>query len=161
MSKTYTYTARNSTDPAQIVTFTLHSRHLAIEPGPLSQVESLQHSTSTPAAHGLEALTVLQASKTPVIHLIDTAAHVDRDSLRLMAWGRTNDRRWVPITLMLEHVDNLPAARAFVKELNRRKLSALRRERIRGWFSPRIYWFAGGLVAAVFAALTLRSKPGA
>ncbi len=158
MSKTYTYTARNATDPAQIVTLTLHRWQLSIEPGPGDHLDQVLHVADGPTMPGIEALTRYAGAKAPVIDVSDVAASVDRDGLRLIGWGRTRDRKWLPLTLMIEHVDNLPAARAFVRELNRRKMAALRRDRLQRWLTPRLYWFAGGVTAVLFAAVALRLR---
>ena len=157
MSKTYTYTARDATDPAHIITFTLSDQQLSIEPGPLEHSDRLRRAAHDTAYDELAVLKLFKDNR-PVIELIDVAAHLDRGRLRLMAWGRTPDRRWQPITLSVDHVDNLPATRAFIRELNRRKMVALRRERLQKWAVPRLVWFVGGVAAVVFAAVALRFR---
>ena len=150
MNKTYTFTARNAANPAQVVTFTLHDRKLSIEPGPLEGLGALDDD--------LEVLKSFKGNKPLMIQLFDVAAHVDRDSLRIAAWAHNSDRQWRPITLSLEHVDNLPATRAFVRELNRRKMAALRRELLQRWAIPRLAWFVGGIAVVLSTAVALRIR---
>ncbi len=159
MSKTYTYTARNANDPAHIITFTLHDRQLVIEPVMLEHADRLRHGPRHDVAHGeLEVLKLFKDSRPPLIKLSDVAAHLDRDRLRLVAWGQLPDRQWRPITLSMDHVDNVPAARAFIRELNRRRMAALRRDRLQRWVAPRVALFAGGIAAVVFATIMLRFR---
>lgn len=157
MKKTYTYTARNAADPAHVITFTLYEQQLAIEAGPQDHLDRLPYVTHGTTHDDLEMLKLFTDSM-PVMELIDVAVHLERDRLRVMGWGQLPDRQWRPLTLSVEHVDNLPAARAFIRELNRRKMAALRRERLQKWAAPRLTWFAGGIAAVLFTAVALRLR---
>ena len=162
MVKTYTYTARKKEDASQVVTFTLYDRRLAIQPGPGSQIERLMHpdGAGDKSAIWSKAVALLKKTRTPLFSLIDVGAGIEKDNLRLMIWSRSKDQRWVPVTVIMKHIDNPEAARAFVKELNRRKMSALQREQFLAWFRCRGYWLISGWLTALMAMLSLRFKQG-
>lgn len=166
MAKTHTYTARSTDDPSLIVIFTVSDQSLTIEPDSPGGIEQVLRSSTTdeesdvnnsPRAW-LKTLTLLKGPNKPRLHLVDVDAGVEKDSLRLMAWGRSSDQRWLPIAIVMEHVDNPEAARAFVKELNRRKMSAMQRARFFAWIGARAYWFLAGTFTALVAMISLRYK---
>jgi hypothetical protein len=166
MAKTYTYTARSADDPAQVITFTLYNHALSIGPGTPEQISPKLWSTAPKAGPGvdnlpaawLKTVALLKESNCDRITLMDTETSIVKDSLRLVIWSRSHKRHWSPITIVMEHVDNLDAARAFVKELNRRKISARRRERFFGFLGARIAWFIVGTFITSAAMISLRSR---
>ncbi len=156
MSKTYTYTARSADDPAQVATFTFYDQNLSIELStPITQAKSKAKDQSIAWR---EAASILKGLDKPRLDVADVDAGVEKDCLRLMAWACARDRRWLPITIVIEHVDNAEAARAFVKELNRRKMAAARRARMRTWLGARPYWFLAGSLTALVAMISLKTK---
>jgi hypothetical protein len=166
MAKTYTYTARSADDPTQVITITLYNHTLSIGPSTPEQIAPRLRSTmptAKPEADDLsadwtKAVALLQESNCGRFALMDVETSIVKDSLRLVIWSRSNKRHWLPITIAMEHVDNPDAARAFVKELNRRKMSARRRERLFGFVGTRITWFIAGTFVASAAMISLRSK---
>lgn len=163
MAKTYTYTARQATQPELPITFTLAQNYLLIEAGGLDQ------STAAAAADlaaldrldaGSKIFTILKSSPRPQLDLVNVDAGVEKDCLRLMAWLRSAERRWLPLTLVLEHVDNPEAARAFVKELNRRKTALLQQERFAEWLNAKAKWFLAGSFATLAVVISFRPKRG-
>lgn len=168
MSKTYTYTARSADNAAQVVTLTLQADGLLIEPGPIGSLASTLENSSletkasllSASTAWLKMTTLLEELDKPQLGLADVDAGIDKNCLRLMAWGHSRDRRWLPITLVIDRVDNAEGAAAFVTELNRRKASILRRKRVKAVIGSRPYWFLGGSLATVVALVSLRSKRG-
>ncbi len=160
MAKTHTYTARSGNDLEQAVTFTLYGQTLTIEPRGSGWTEQMLHSTGAKAQTAAWPLTLATVHELnePRLDLLDVDARIEKDNLRLMAWGRSHDRRWLPIAIVIEHVDNPTAARVFVGELNRRKMSALRRAHFFAWLGARAVWLLAGSLTALVAALSLRSK---
>lgn len=163
MAKTYTYTARQATQPELLITFTLSQNYLLIEAGGLDQ-------TAAAAAADLAALdrlgagskifTILKSSPRPQLDLVNVDVGIEKDCLRLMAWLRSAERRWLPLTLVLEHVDNPEAARAFVKELNRCKTVLLQQERFAEWLSAKAAWFLAGSFATLAVVISFMPKRG-
>lgn len=166
MAKTYAYTARSADDPTQVITITLYNHTLFIEPstperieqGPWSIAPKASPEANDLSAAWLKAVALLKESNSTHFALMDVETSVVKDSLRLVVWGHSNKRHWLPITMIMEHVDNPDAARAFVKELNRRKMSARRRERLFGFVGTRVTWFIAGSFIASAAMISLRSK---
>jgi len=155
MAKTYTYTARSADDPAQVITITLYNHTLSIGPGTPEQIPPKLWSTAPKAEP--EAAD-LSAARLKAVALLDVETSIVKDSLRLVIWSHSNKRHWLPIMIVMEHVDNPDAARAFVKELNRRKMSARRRERLFGFVGTRLTWFIAGTFITSAAMISLRSK---
>jgi hypothetical protein len=161
MAKTYTYTARQATQPEQLITFTLYQNHLMIEPDRLEQTAASTAADLTALAQSdawSKIFAVLKSSTKPHLDLADVDAGLEKDCLRLMGWLRSSDRRWLPMTLGMEHVDNPEAARTFVKELNRRKMSLQRHTRFAEWLNAKAYWFLAGSCAALAAMISFKSK---
>lgn len=166
MAKTYTYTARSADDPAQVITITLYNHTLSIGPGTPEQIPPKLWSTAPKAepeaddlsAAWLKAVALLKESNCGRFALPDVETNIVKDSLRLVIWSHSNKRHWLPIMIVMEHVDNPDAARAFVKELNRRKMSARRRERLFGFVGTRLTWFIAGTFITSAAMISFRSK---
>ncbi len=129
MQNTYTYTARNVDDPAQVVTFTLHDKWLSVDIGaPLEHLERTVNALKdhdnarNVASSWLKPLAVsLIQRKTQPFRISDIKASAEEDELTLKSWTRMGGLRLNPITLMRGRVDNPDAAHAFVAELNRRR----------------------------------------
>lgn len=135
MEKTYTYTARSIENPEQVVTFTLQDHHMSVGVGaPLEQVETLlQQAGAGDEEAGQSALANLWLRPLAVsllergvgpFRIADVNAAAEDDWLRVNAWYRAGGLALAPITLVNGRVDNPPAARAFVDELEERKSEA-------------------------------------
>jgi hypothetical protein len=159
MEKTYTYTARSAKDPARLVTFTLHDHSMSVGIGaPLEQVERMlgREAVDEETSDGdqsnlwLKPLAVSLVERgTGPFRVSDIEAKTDEDKLRIKAWFRSGGLGLLPLTLINGRVDNPDAARAFVKELNRRKRSGLSRFRFWGVLD---YWISWIVAAAAFAS---------
>ncbi len=152
MAVTYTYTARSADDPSQIVTFTLDGRSLSLA----SPTPRLLYS----AAIDTQEIKPAAAPTASSADVIDVSASVAGADLRVSAWGRWHDQRWRLSALMLEHVDNPEAARAFVAELNRRKILALQQTLVAAWLKTKGRWFLAGVGIALLAVIAVQFKPG-
>ena len=165
MENTYTYTARSAEDPSRMVTFTLRDHRLTVDLTTSAEDlrKALRSSQEDVAAD--ETLTWIKTIAGPLhsrgddsFSLDDIDASVDRDALRIAAWTQSDDEHVQPIIISLDRVDNADAARAFVRELNRRKLSLARRQRLLGVIGQRLYWFLTGFFTATLSLFWLRHK---
>lgn len=164
MANTYTYAARSADDTKRVVTFTLNDRRLMVEPGTAAWVEEMPDSIAAKAgspSHQAvrgwsEMVSLLKQTGSVSFDLVNVEAAVEKDGLRLMTWAHSQEKRWMPITLAIEHVDNPDAAQAFVKELHRRKMLAMRRENFITWIGYRLKWFGIGALAAFAAVFSRR-----
>jgi hypothetical protein len=152
---TYTYTARSSSDPSKLVTFTIKGDELAITPGlPLEQVEnalSKDDATNELQAEEirswLKPLAISVAERlTQPIKLADVHADLEGDWLQVRAWLRPQGLRLAPIGLMEAPIDNPDAAQSFVAELHKRKETALRPGKFQGPMDYWISWAAAGII---------------
>jgi hypothetical protein len=170
MENTYTYTARNADDPAQVVTFTLHDRGLSVGVGaPLEHIErAIQAKTAEteeePTYH------VQPWLKPMAISMIERATRpfdvddVDAQSLdgwlQVKAWYRAGGLRLTPITLIEGKVDNSDAAQAFVQELDARKTTGTGLARVLGLLDYWVTWFIAGFAMVVLLQTWRRRKGG-
>jgi len=168
MKKTYTYTARNADEPAQVVTFTLYDHSMSVELGaPLEHIERALQSVSEEIEEEKEArvyawlkpvvVSLLERGTRP-FDIVDVDASVKDGGLRITAWGRSGGLRVAPVTFAMERVDNPAAAQAFVEELNRRKASAARPGKFSGPLDYWVTWFLTGFLAAALLVGWLRKR---
>ncbi|MBN1995141.1 MAG: hypothetical protein JW953_20790 [Anaerolineae bacterium] len=158
--KTYTYTARNIKDPAQVVTFTLHDQNMSVELGaPVEHIErAFESGKEGKAMAGSSAwlkplVTSLLERGTRPFHVADVDASAENGSLRVMAWNRSGGLRLAPIIFDMGEVDNPVAAKAFERELKRRKQAA---EHPSNLPAPLDYWASWVLATlTTFIVLTL------
>jgi hypothetical protein len=130
MENTYTYTARNIENLQQVVMFTLQNHHLSVGIGaPIEQIEAAldQFGNKEESAEALSqlwlrplAVSLLERGVGP-FRIDDVNAVFSDGCLTVSAWYRTGGLALAPVTLIKGQVDNPPAARAFIKELNNRK----------------------------------------
>ena len=165
MKDTYTYTARSADDPDEVATFTLHDHSLSVELGGalLAQVERVFQPEEAEGETRLPpwfrpALTALIQRLLRPFSVADVTASVKEDGLWVMAWVRAGGLRLAPITVGWRTVDNPDAAQAFVKELNKRKVSAAHPGRFPG---PLDYWGSWVLMGFLVLILPLRWLGGA
>lgn len=161
MENTYTYTARSIENPEQVVTFTLQDHHMSVGVGaPLDQIETVlqqvdagdeESGQSASAKLWLRPLAVslLERGVGP-FRVADVNATAAEDWLRVNAWYRAGGLALAPITLMNGRVDNPPAARAFVAELEERKSEATGAF---GLLNVLDYWFTWILTGALIVGL--------
>ncbi|MBS1253790.1 MAG: hypothetical protein MAG451_02843 [Anaerolineales bacterium] len=160
MRDTYTYTARSAEDPAEMATLTLHDHRLSVELGGalLEQVEKLFQGGEATEDGRLPPWLVptiawlVQQALRP-FSVADVSASVKGDGLWVTAWLRIAGLRLAPLTVGWKRVDNPDAARSFVKELNKRKVSAAHPGKYPGPFD---YWASWVLVGFLLVVLPLR-----
>lgn len=160
MKDTYTYTTRSADDPEEMATFTLHNHSMSIELGGalLEQVERVFRNGDSEGEDRLPpwlkpALVWLLQQGLRPFSVADVNASVKGEGLWIMAWIRAGDLRLAPVTLVWERVDNPDAAQAFVKELNKRKVSAAHPGRFPG---PLDYWAIWVFIGFLMVVLPLR-----
>jgi hypothetical protein len=158
VEKTYTYTARNSEDPGQVVTFTLHNHHLSVGlSAPLEQMERALEAEEGGPEEEAEAQLWLRPLAISLVErgvgpfrITDIYPHLDEDWLRVKAWYRAGGLGLMPVTLVDGPVDNAPAAEAFVQEVDRRKEDAAGAA---GVLNVLDYWITWFLAAFLFVGL--------
>ncbi|MFQ5341761.1 MAG: hypothetical protein ACE5F6_09480 [Anaerolineae bacterium] len=165
MKDTYTYTARSADDPDEVATFTLHDHSLSVELGGalLAQVERLFQPDDAEGEKPLPpwlkpALSALIPRLLRPFSVADVTVSVKEDGLWIRAWVRAGGLRLAPMTVEWSKVDNPDAAQAFVKELNKRKVSAAHPGRFPG---PLDYWGIWVLMGFLVLILPLRWLGGA
>ncbi len=127
--KTYTYTARSVSDPAQVITFTLYDENMSVELGaPMEHIErALQSEEGDEAGSSAwlkpVVISLLERGTQP-FNIADVDASTEEGSLRVIAWNRSGGLRLAPLIFAMGEIDNPVAAGAFVKELHRRKQHA-------------------------------------
>jgi hypothetical protein len=160
--KTYTYTARSINDPAQVITFTLYDKNMSVELGaPMEHIERAfqttkeknEESTDSSQAWLKPLITSLLERGTRPFHVADVEVTTENGSLNVTVWNRSGGLRLAPIIFNMGEVDNPVAAKAFEKELNRRKQVTAHPS----YFpAPLDYWASWLLVSlSTFIALTL------
>lgn len=154
--KTYTFTARNVSNPDKVVTFTLYDGHMRVNlTGLLDQTktvagaeeksEELKQQFST---HAKPALLKLKEGVSGPIHVSDVKARMDDDQFHVTLWPRVAGLRLAPVQLDMGQVDNEDAAEAFVDELRQRKETT--KSDARKFFGPLDYWIGwAGLILAI------------
>lgn len=160
MHDTYTYTARSADNPDELATFTLYDHSLSIEASDMlmEQVDRLLN-----AGDG-EAELELPIWLKPVIawlaqevlrpfSVVDVSATTRDRGFRITGWIRAAGMRLAPLTVGWDQVDNPDAAEAFVRELNKRKVSAPHPGRFPGPFD---YWAAWLIVLVLVSLVPLR-----
>jgi len=167
MKDTYTYTARSADDPDEVATFTLHDHSLSVELGGalLAQMERVfqpeagEADGEKPLPPWLKpALRALLPRLLRPFSVADVTVSTKEDGLWIMAWVRAGGLRLAPMTVGWKRVDNPDAAQAFVKELNKRKVSAAHPGRLPG---PLDYWGIWLLMVFLVLILPLRWLGGA
>jgi hypothetical protein len=173
MENTYTYTARNPDNPAEVVTFTLYDHSLGVGLGaPLEHVERAVEAVqaarteeegvepSFPVGPWLKptAIALLERGTHP-FNVNDVDASLAGDELSVRAWLRTGGLRVAPLTLLQGRVDNPLAAEAFVDEVSRRRDELPGVFKVAGVFDYWVTWFLTGALAVVLFQLW-RQKRG-
>ena len=165
MKNTYTYTARNTENPEQVLILTLQDHYMSVDVGAtMEQLEAALQGTEAGTESEEEAnqgdlqapwlkpmaLSLLERGVGP-FRVADVKASTDDGWLRITAWYRAGGLALVPVTLIDGTVDNPQAAEAFVEELERRK------SEVTGPFTALNlldYWFTWILViASIFGLL--------
>jgi hypothetical protein len=146
MTKTYTFTARDGTNPERPLTITLYPEFVRINlTGLWDQLRMIAQAEDKPevAKSQLEnqiqpaALKLLESISGPV-HIKDFHASLEESEFSIQIWQRARGLRLAPVNLTIETVDNLDAAEAFIEELTKRQEEANRVARFPGIFD---YWF--------------------
>jgi hypothetical protein len=155
--ETYTYTARNMNDPANVVTFTLYNNHLRVNlTGVLEQAGTVAQAEEKPAEVGRQLSTQAKPAVMKMIeslsgpaHVSDVRASLEDERLKVTLWQRVAGLRLAPVLFNMGKIDNLDAAEAFVAELNQRRETAPHAGRL---FGPLDYWagWAGLLIMVGF-----------
>lgn len=151
--QTYTYTARNATNPNQVVTFTLYNNHMRVNlTGFMERASQVASAEEKPTEIKQQLSTQAKPMAVKMVenlsgpaHIKDVDANLDDERLNVVIWQRTGGLRFVPIQFKMEKVDNIEAAEAFVDELAQRKEDAEDEDRLWG---PLDYWlgWAGLLI---------------
>jgi hypothetical protein len=173
MEKTYTYTARSAENPEQVVTFTFYDRHLLVDVGvPIEHMERALQARQ--AKEGVEdeeekaayhvqpwlkpmAISAIERTTHP-FNVSDVYADVDEERLSVTAWVRAGGLRLAPVTFNMAHVDNLDAARAFVKQLEARRADSGYPGRFPGLLDYWATWAVGALSTVVLLGAWLRKR---
>jgi hypothetical protein len=143
--QTYTYTARNASDPTRVVTFTLYNNHLRVNlTGVLEQADQVAGAEDKPAEIGRQFSTQAKPAAMKMVenfsgpaHISDVDAHLDEEKLKVTLWQRIAGLRLAPVQFNMGKVDNADAAEAFVDELDQRKDTSTPASRFVG---PLDYW---------------------
>ncbi len=160
MHDTYTFTARSADKPEEMATLTLHDHSLSVELGSalLEQIEKLfqggeavENGRLPPWLVPAIAWLVQQALRP--FSVADVNARVREEGLWMTAWLRVAGLRLAPLTVRWERVDNPDAAKAFVQELNKRKVSVAHPGKYPG---PLDYWASWVLIGFLLLILPLR-----
>lgn len=129
MSKTYTFTARDGTNPERTLTLTLYPKFVRInltglwdQLGMVAQAEDKPDEARVQIQNQMQpaALKLLESFSGPV-HIQDFNASLDGEKFSIQMWQRARGLRLAPISLSIAHVDNLDAAEAFLQELTQRQ----------------------------------------
>jgi hypothetical protein len=133
MENTYTYTARSAENPEHVVTFTLYGDRMSVGVGtPLEKIEQTIEAVSDEEVQEEAdlklwikpmAVSLVERGTAP-FRIADVDADVVEDYLSVRGWIRTGGLRLAPITITEGRVDNPDAARAFVDEIEERKVEA-------------------------------------
>ncbi|MGD8403938.1 MAG: hypothetical protein PVJ21_09770 [Anaerolineales bacterium] len=164
--KTYTYTARNITNPDKVVTFTLYDGHMRVNlTGLLDQANTVasaeEKSGELKQQMSIQAKPALLKIKEGVsgpIHVSDIKARMEDDQLQVMLWPRVAGLRLAPVRLDMGQVDNEDAAEAFVDELEERKETT--ESDARKFFGPLDYWIGWAGLMLLIGLFIRRSKRG-
>ncbi|NIV14808.1 MAG: hypothetical protein GWN62_27105 [Aliifodinibius sp.] len=160
MTKTYTFTARDGTNPERTLTLTLYPDFVRINlTGLWDQLGTIAGAEDKPD----EAKTQIQAQAQPAtlklletisgpVHIKDFNASMDGNEFKIQIWQRLRKLRLAPIQLVIDPVDNPDAAEAFINELEDRKQEATRAARFPGILD---YWFTWAGMFLGFLALIL------
>lgn len=158
MTKTYTFTARDGTNPERTLTLTLYPEFVRInltglwdQLGIIAQAEDKPGEAKNQIQKQIQpaALKLLESISGPV-HIKDFNASLDGDQFTIQIWQRARGLRLAPINLTIQTVDNLDAAEAFLEELAQRQEEASRAARFPGILD---YWATWVSVLLGFIAL--------
>ncbi|NDJ52141.1 MAG: hypothetical protein GYB68_03535 [Chloroflexi bacterium] len=151
---TYTYTARSSIQPSNVLTFTVQGDRLAVDLGaPLERVgdtvagEATWQQSLTSMVK--PAATWLMNQGFETFHLSDVEPNLQSGRLRLRLWLRAGGLRTVPINFVFSEVDNPAAAQAFVDEVRRQRRTMQSPGPMKGLLDYWVTWLVA-LIAAAF-----------
>lgn len=160
MKDTYTFTARSAEKPEEVATLTLHNHSMSVELGGalLEQVEKVFQGGGETGDGRLPpwlvpAIAWLVQQALRPFNVADVSANIRDKNLWITAWLRVGGLRLAPLTVGWEQVDNPDAAQAFVRELNKRKVSAAHPGQFPGPFD---YWASWALIGFLLIALPFR-----
>ena len=157
--ETYTYTARNVSDPDRVVTFTLFNNHMRVSLADVFEKASrVAQAEEKPteigrqlATEAVPATMKLVESISGPAHVYDVDAQLEDQRLKLIVWQRVAGLRLSPIQFNMGKIDNPTAAQAFLNKLNQRKEVAPSAGRFLG---PLDYWLGwAGLLLLIGALL--------
>lgn len=164
MTKTYTFTARDGSEPERTLTLTLFPEYVRVNlTGLWEQLGKIATAEDKPDEAKIQfqnqaspaVLKLLETISGP-IHIKDFHADLDGEAFSIKIWQRMRSLRLAPITLEIDPVDNLDAAQAFIAELEDRKDEASRAARFPGIFD---YWFTwAGMFLGVIALILWPQK---
>jgi hypothetical protein len=160
---TFTYTARSTSNPDKVATFTLQNGTASVELGSaiIKQMEDSFVAVQCDQAHKLAAwlepaaTSALQRIAQPVPHS-DFEASVEGSGLRALAWIRAGGLRLAPVVGIWQEVDNVPGARAFVEEVEQRKKASIEKERMPDPFDYWAGWALVGLLTLTVPIVLMR-----
>lgn len=163
--ETYTYTARNASNPSNVVTFTLYNNHLRVNlTGVMEQARTVAETEEKSAELKTQISTQAKPAAMKIVeslagptHINDVNAHLEDDQLKVILWQRTAGLRLAPVIFNMKRIDNVDAAEAFVNEVGQRKTSS---SNSGGLWGPLDYWigWAGLLVTAGIFLRWLRQR---
>lgn len=160
---TYTYTARNSNDPARVITFTLHGDYMSINlTGLLDEARTVASAEERSKAlkheiisHAKPAMMKMKEGISGPIHVGDIAPKLDDDLFQITVWPRFAGLRLMPVRFDMGQVDNQDAAEAFVQEVMQRKKEGHDQRKFIG---PLDYWL--GWAGLLLLIVLIIRRPG-
>lgn len=166
LQNTYTYTARDATNPDKVITLTIVDDHVQVHltgildsAGELLQSEERRSEAGRQlAVQAAPAAFKLAEGISGPVQINDLHASLKEDHLTITAWRRAGGLRLAPLRISIEEVDNPAAAQAFINELEARQDQAEHPGRFAG---PLDYWLGwAGVALAVGALLIWPRKSG-
>jgi hypothetical protein len=161
---TFTFTARSGVNPEKAATFTLNNGSVSVELGNalVEQIGEVYDSFSDEASEQRfsswikpAATGTLQTLIEP-IPLADFDAEMHGDALQTTAWIRTGGLRLAPVMVTWQDVDNPQGARAFIDEVQDRKVAVNDIDDGPDPFDYWISWFVMGLFVLALPIVLIR-----
>jgi len=157
---TYTYTARNTSDPTKVMTFTLYDHHMGVNlTGILDQARVVVGTDAEEKPAEIKNQLSYQAKPAAMkfveyfsgpAHVSDVNAYLADENLKVTLWQRLGGLRLAPIQFDMGKIDNVESADAFVDELEQRKKSASYAGKFSGFLDYRVGWISLLLVGGIF-----------
>jgi hypothetical protein len=156
---THTLALRSGLDPAKALTLTLVGDHLHLEligmEDTLEQIGRAEDRTSE-AKEELKSQWHVMSLKAVeklagAVHVSDVSVSLTEQTFYLRLWERLGGLRLFPVWTEFEQIDNREAAAAFVREVEKRRLSVRPQQALPG---PLDYWVTwAGLGVALIAVI--------